>query len=105
MSDAPERIWVDGNAEWDSGSWGLDKEFINDVEYIRADLATPTHTEQLQQALALPAIAVLVEALCKSAEGWETVIARGLVSKKNLTAATILRDEALDALQRVGVEL
>jgi hypothetical protein len=37
MSDAPERIWADGNAEWDSGSWGLDKEFDNDVEYVRAD--------------------------------------------------------------------
>jgi hypothetical protein len=36
MSNAPERIWADGNAEWDSGSWGLDKEFDNDVEYIRA---------------------------------------------------------------------
>jgi hypothetical protein len=38
MSDAPERIWADGNQEWDSGSWGLDKEFDDDVEYIRADL-------------------------------------------------------------------
>jgi len=37
MSGAPERIWADGNAEWDSGSWGLDKEFDNDVEYVRAD--------------------------------------------------------------------
>jgi hypothetical protein len=37
MSEAPERIWADGNAEWDSGSWGLDKEFDNDVEYVRAD--------------------------------------------------------------------
>jgi len=37
MSDAPERIWADGNAEWDSGSWGHSKEFDNDVEYVRAD--------------------------------------------------------------------
>ncbi|CAB4139073.1 hypothetical protein UFOVP343_39 [uncultured Caudovirales phage] len=37
MSDAPERIWVDGNQDWDSGSWGLDKEFPADVEYVRAD--------------------------------------------------------------------
>jgi hypothetical protein len=38
MSDAPERIWADGNQDWDSGSWGLDKEFDDDVEYLRADL-------------------------------------------------------------------
>jgi len=38
MSEAPERIWADGNAEWDSGSWGRSKEFDNDVEYVRADL-------------------------------------------------------------------
>jgi hypothetical protein len=37
MSEAPERIWADGNAEWDSGSWGRSKEFDNDVEYVRAD--------------------------------------------------------------------
>jgi hypothetical protein len=38
MSEAPERIWAGGDREWDSGSWGLDKEFDNDVEYLRADL-------------------------------------------------------------------
>jgi hypothetical protein len=47
MSDAPERIWADGNAEWDSGSWGLDKEFDNDVEYVRAD-----RIEELEAKLA-----------------------------------------------------
>ena len=41
MSEAPERIWADGNAEWDSGSWGRDKEYDEDVEYIRADLVEP----------------------------------------------------------------
>jgi hypothetical protein len=63
MSDAPERIWVGGNSWTDSGSWGLDKEFINDVEYIRADLATPTPAELLEQALAMPEIKALVKAL------------------------------------------
>ena len=47
MSDAPERIWADGNAEWDSGSWGLDKEFDNDVEYVRAD-----RIEELERKIA-----------------------------------------------------
>ncbi len=47
MSNAPERIWADGNAEWDSGSWGLDKEFDNDIEYRRADLP-PTIAECLR---------------------------------------------------------
>jgi hypothetical protein len=47
MSEAPERIWADGNAEWDSGSWGLDKEFDNDVEYVRAD-----RIEELEAKLA-----------------------------------------------------
>ena len=37
MTDAPERIWADGNQDWDSGSWGQDKEYANDVEYVRAD--------------------------------------------------------------------
>ena len=35
--EAPERIWADGNQDWDSGSWGQDKEYANDVEYVRAD--------------------------------------------------------------------
>ena len=49
MSDAPERIWVDGNQDWDSGSWGLDKEFPADVEYVRADRIEAL-TEQLAAA-------------------------------------------------------
>ena len=61
--------------------------------------------KQLQQALALPEIAVLVDALHKSAEGWDNVMGMGLIAKKNFGAATVLRDEAIDALRRVGVEL
>ena len=38
MSEAPDRIWADGNAEWDSGSWGRDKQYDEDVEYTRTDL-------------------------------------------------------------------
>ena len=45
MSNAPERIWADGNAAWDAGSWGIDKEFSNDVEYIRAN-----RIEELEKA-------------------------------------------------------
>jgi hypothetical protein len=64
-----------------------------------------TNEEQLQQALALPEIAVLVDALCKSAEGWDNVIGMGLIAKKHFGSARVLRDEAFEALQRVGVEL
>jgi hypothetical protein len=51
MSDAPERIWADGNAEWDSGSWGLDKEFDNDVEYVRADRIEELEADLRKMAL------------------------------------------------------
>ena len=60
--------------------------------------------KQLQQALAIPAIAVLVDALCKSAEGWDNVMGMGLIAKKHFGSAMVLRDEAIDALQRVGVK-
>ena len=60
--------------------------------------------KQLQQALAMPAIAVLVDALCKSAEGWDNVMGMGLIAKKHFGAATVLRDEAIDALRRIGVK-
>jgi len=56
MSEAPERIWADGNAEWDSGSWGLDKEFDNDVEYVRAD-----RIEELEAKAMKAANAALLE--------------------------------------------
>ena len=60
--------------------------------------------KQLQQVLAMPEIAVLVDALCKSAEGWDNVIGMGLIAKKHFGSARVLRDEALEALQRVGVK-
>jgi hypothetical protein len=50
MSEAPKRIWADGNAEWDSGSWGRSKEFDNDVEYVRADLAEAIVKAALERA-------------------------------------------------------
>lgn len=50
MSDAPERIWVDGNQDWDTGSWGLTKDFDADVEYVRADLAAPDLAELVEAA-------------------------------------------------------
>ena len=51
MSEAPERIWADGNAEWDSGSWGRDKEYDEDVEYTRTDLVR-AQIEELEAKLA-----------------------------------------------------
>ena len=45
----------------------------------------------------------LVDALYKSAEGWDNVIGMGLIAKKHFGSARVLRDEALEALQRVGV--
>ena len=50
MSEAPKRIWADGNHEWDSGSWGQHKEFDNDVEYIRADLVEAAIKRALEGA-------------------------------------------------------
>ena len=52
MSEAPKRIWADGNYEWDSGSWGLNKEFDDDVEYIRADLVEAAIKRALEGAAA-----------------------------------------------------
>jgi len=60
--------------------------------------------KQLQQVLAMPEIAVLVDALCKSAEGWDNVIGMGLIAKKHFGSARVLRDEAFEALQRVWVK-
>jgi hypothetical protein len=53
MGEAPERIWADGNEDWDTGSWGLDKEFDNDVEYVRTDLVQATVAAALQDAVQL----------------------------------------------------
>lgn len=50
MSEAPKRIWADGNYEWDSGSWGLSKEFDDDIEYIRADLVVAAIKRALDAA-------------------------------------------------------
>ena len=81
----------------------LDREAATIARYdAKLDAAD---AEKLQQALALPEIAVLVDALHKSAEGWDNVMGMGLIAKKNFGAATVLRDEAIDALRRVGVEL
>ena len=61
MSDAPERIWADGNAEWDSGSWGRSKEFDNDVEYVRAN-----RIEELEAKVReLEEYKAMYEGLCK----------------------------------------
>jgi hypothetical protein len=60
--------------------------------------------KQLQHALAMPEIKALVDALCKSADGWDNVIGMGLIAKKHFGSARVLRDEAFEALQRVGVK-
>jgi len=52
VSEAPKRIWADGNYEWDSGSWGLSKEFDDDIEYIRADLVVAAIKRALEGAVA-----------------------------------------------------
>ena len=51
MSEAPERIWADGTAEWDSGSWGRDNEFDEDVEYTRTDLVRAQIEAAVKRAL------------------------------------------------------
>ena len=72
---------------------------------MESKMSDTTHAEQLQQALAMPEIKALVDALYKSAEGWDNVIGMGLIAKKHFGSAKVLRDEALDALRGVGVEL
>jgi hypothetical protein len=51
MSEAPDRIWADGNEEWDSGSWGCDKEYEEDVEYTRTDLVRAQIEAAVKRAL------------------------------------------------------
>lgn len=47
MSEAPERIWVEGSLEWDSGIWARNIKYDDDVEYVRAD-----RIEELERKLA-----------------------------------------------------
>ena len=53
MSEAPERIWADGNAKWTKGSWGRYREFDNDVEYVRADRIEELEAERRKTFQAL----------------------------------------------------
>jgi hypothetical protein len=68
MSDAPERIWADYNQEWDSGSWGLDKDFDNDVEYLRSDLIAAARREGYERGLR-EAGAIVGLMVCQSNDG------------------------------------
>lgn len=109
MSKAPEQIYLDGDVEAGDGIFPRcfeSPKYASEpqVKYVRADLATPTHAEQLQQAFAMPEIVVLIDALYKSAEGWDNVIGMGLIPDEHFGSARVLRDEALEALQRVGVK-
>jgi len=45
MSEAPKRIWADGNQEWGFYKWCID-----DVEYIRADLVEAAIKRALEAA-------------------------------------------------------
>jgi hypothetical protein len=83
MSDAPERIWADGNAEWDSGSWGRSKEFDNDVEYVRADR---------------------IEELDKACKEWAEVSQRNYQRAKTAEAKLAKAVEALDDTRLVLAE-
>lgn len=57
MTDAPERIWADGDETgldgfcdwlWVRGSWNRSKEGVGEVEYIRADLVEALKAENQQ---------------------------------------------------------
>lgn len=63
MTDAPERIWADGDETglngfcdwlWVRGSWNRSKEGVGEVEYIRADLveALKAENQRLRGVLA-----------------------------------------------------
>lgn len=49
MSEAPKRIWADGDYTWAAGSWFLVKGH-DDVEYIRADLVEAAIKRALEGA-------------------------------------------------------
>jgi hypothetical protein len=49
MSEAPKRIWADGDYTWSAGSWFLVKGH-DDVEYIRADLVEAAIKRALEEA-------------------------------------------------------
>lgn len=51
MSEAPKRIWADGDYTWAAGSWFLVK-LHDDVEYIRADLVEAAIKRALEGAAA-----------------------------------------------------
>ena len=54
MSEAPKRIWADGDYTWASGSWFLVKGH-DDVEYIRADLVEAAIKRALEEAMRIDA--------------------------------------------------
>lgn len=62
MTDAPERIWADGDEtglenfwdwSWARGSWNRTKEGVGEVEYVRRDLveAIEAENQRLREAL------------------------------------------------------
>lgn len=59
MSEAPKRIWADGDYSWATGSWFLVKGH-DDVEYIRADLVEAAIKRALEEAASLAQNAYLV---------------------------------------------
>ena len=46
MTTAPERIWADANRQWSSVGWSQSNEFVGDVEYVRADIASTLTAER-----------------------------------------------------------
>lgn len=102
-----EREAADRIEELEAACWRMQEERDRAIGWRDSDKdrADKAEAKLLEQVMALPEIAVLVDALRKSADGWDNVIGMGLIAKKHFESARVLRDEAFDALQRVGVEL
>lgn len=58
----------------------------------------------LEQALAMPEIKALVEALKRSADGWHEVVGLGIIPEEHFGSAMDLRDKAIAALRDAGVK-
>ena len=92
-----KHIPVDYTEEYEQALANMQREYDKRGERIR---------ELEKQNASLEAkLEMLIDTLRKSAEGWDNVIGMGLIAKKHFGSARVLRDEALEALQRVGVKL
>ena len=98
MTTAPERIWADANRQWSSVGWSQSNEFVGDVEYVRADIASTLTAERDRLRAKLADAAVALDAAgmelsdfanCLSREPW----AAGLAYEAAIDARSVMKGE------------